>query len=58
MSLDQILISGQNSQNRWENQETLYQAVQKLNIKIVFYKLWLVRLSRKQKVFKINLKIK
>ena len=57
-SLDRILISSQNSQNRRENQEALYQAIRKLNIKIVFYKLWLVRLSRKQKVFKNNLKIK
>ena len=55
VSQDQILIS---SQNRRENQEALFRAIRKLNIKIVFYKLWLVRLSRKQKVFKNNLKIK
>ena len=58
VSLDRILISSQNSQNRRVNQEALYRAIRKLNIKIVFYKLWLVRLSRKQKVFKNNLKIK
>ena len=45
------------NQNRRANPKTLFQVAHRLNLKIVLFKLWLVKHLRKQEVFKKSLRL-